>query len=1194
VANKVELLLGRIAVREGILKPEQVMDAVHAQENQLEQKPLGRILLERGHIKEKDLEYLLALQQKELAQPVEFQPLTRKAEGIFGKIAVQLGYITSQDMHICLREQAQLEGEGKTARIGEICIGKGFLDVDQVRHILKVQKMDILACVSCGAQFNVAGFESGQKIRCGACGAVLSVPEKLAEVGVESETIVAPKKAPPPQTDVKSVAESLLKSDAPSLKPPSVSMQAPVERKTDVMRSRGFAGYEIMGEIARGGMGIVYKAKQRGLNRIVALKVLIAGEDASEELIQRFKFEAESAASLRHPNIVAIREFGEDAGRHYFTMDFIEGQDLSELSKAGLLTVKAALTITKKVALALQYAHSQGKIHRDVKPKNIIIDDHGEPHITDFGLARNVRKDSSVTQAGAVMGTPTYMPPEQAQGDLEKIGPAADVYSLGATLYELLTGRPPFEGRNAVNILNQVLNKDPVSPRKIKPNIPVDVETIVLKAMEKEISRRYACAGEFAEDLRRFLEGEAILARPASFGYLVAKTVKRNKILAAAIAAALILVIATAVFFSVRDSMERERLREKLRDCLSDAESFIAEAVRHAEADEFEKAAEKYAKAVENYTLALGIDKSNLDAAAGKESAEKALKTIRARVERAEIMRIAADGRKALASARAIESDSSKRAEFKRTLDEAYKIFERVIERDRTNSEAVAGLFEAGRRLADLNIEDHVFARVDEILADLSAYKPGDPAIAKLAEKSKGARRNLDRFNRLVEKGDSDFRDPALIKERKHYDAAIASYKQAALMRDIPEEMKAALKEKHDCVLYQKYREVGEEELKKAADALSPQEAENHSRAALAWLRKAEESAVGGDREEVSVKVRDLECSRALVFAEGAIGEQDWDNALYALNVARQNTDDPSEISKIDSMLKKVRDEGFREAMRDTFTSMELGDLGNAVASVKRALVFQPRSASAKTLEEEIPLMKKAPKGAVLVFSTSFSAGSPDPEDKNKEHYVNLRAFYVSITEVTNSEYKQFVDAGAYGQRHWWDKDALENIRAFVDQTGKYGPATWENGTFPVGAENLPVCGISFYEARAYAKWKLMRLPTEDEWECAAAFDARSERKRVYPWGDRWSLSYGSFAVKAPLEVGSIQGDLSPWGVLDMGGSAMEWTTDARGGASVRGGSFGFTEDRMKSLARSAKKKTPGPFTRARYFGVRLVQDAKK
>ncbi|MCW5550760.1 MAG: protein kinase [Verrucomicrobiae bacterium] len=277
-----------------------------------------------------------------------------------------------------------------------------------------------------------------------------------------------------------------------------------------------FGDYELLEEIARGGMGVVYRARQRNLGRIVAVKMILAGSLAGKEFVQRFRTEAAAAAILQHPNIVAIHDVGVHEGRHYFSMDYVEGQSLVQRVGQHPLPANQAARYVALIAEAIHYAHERGILHRDLKPSNVLIDAHDRPRITDFGLAKRLDGESSLTLTGQVLGSPNFMPPEQAGAKHGKVGRPSDVYALGGILYHLLTARAPFQAESLEQLISQVLNVEPVSPRLLNPAIPKDLETIILKCLEKEPSRRYQTAQELADELGRFLRGEPILARPTT------------------------------------------------------------------------------------------------------------------------------------------------------------------------------------------------------------------------------------------------------------------------------------------------------------------------------------------------------------------------------------------------------------------------------------------------------------------------------------------------------------------------------------------------------------------------------------------------------------------------------------------------------------------------------------------------------
>lgn len=309
---------------------------------------------------------------------------------------------------------------------------------------------------------------------------------------------------------------------------------------------RTIGEYELIAEIARGGMGVVYKARQTRLNRTVALKMILAGEFANQDDVRRFLAEAEAAAGLDHPGIVPVYESGEIGGQHFFSMGYINGRSLAALLAAGPLPPRRAAELLVQVADAVDYAHRQGVIHRDLKPGNILLDQDENPRVTDFGLAKRIAGGSELTRTGQALGTPSYMPPEQASGKLDAIGPVSDVYALGAVLYAMLTGRPPFQAASPLDTLLQVLEEEPVAPRQLNADVPVDLETIALKCLEKEPHKRYATAGELADELRRFLLGEPIHARPIGSAERAWRWCRRNPLVAGLAATAAMALVAGA------------------------------------------------------------------------------------------------------------------------------------------------------------------------------------------------------------------------------------------------------------------------------------------------------------------------------------------------------------------------------------------------------------------------------------------------------------------------------------------------------------------------------------------------------------------------------------------------------------------------------------------------------------------------
>src|SRR5690348_6831429 len=289
-----------------------------------------------------------------------------------------------------------------------------------------------------------------------------------------------------------------------------------------------FGDYELLEVIGRGGQGVVYRARQKSLNRTVALKIIALGHWASEAHLKRFRREAEAAASLDHSGIDPIYEVGERDGSCYFSMKLVEGGQLDEVTQHEPMPIRQAVELIAKIARTVHYAHEHGILHRDIKPGNILLDQKGEPHLTDFGLARLVETESTVTRTQEVLGTPSFMAPEQAVGNNEAVTSVADVYGLGAVLYHLLTGQPPFAGGTTYETIKLLLDTEPRPPRQLNPKIDRDLSTICLKCLEKDPKRRYSSALALAEDLERWLKHEPILARHTSVLARGTKWMRRN------------------------------------------------------------------------------------------------------------------------------------------------------------------------------------------------------------------------------------------------------------------------------------------------------------------------------------------------------------------------------------------------------------------------------------------------------------------------------------------------------------------------------------------------------------------------------------------------------------------------------------------------------------------------------------------
>ncbi len=376
-----------------------------------------------------------------------------------------------------------------------------------------------------------------------------------------------------------------------------------------------FGRYRLIEEVGRGGMGVVWKAWDTRLKRIVALKQILSEDWASPDARERFLREAQLAAQLRHPHIVGVHDVGEEDGRHFLTMDFVEGLPLSKVPRS---TPEQAMQWVKELAEALAYAHAQGVIHRDVKPANVLVDREGKAHVVDFGLARetDAAASAALTGSGAVVGTPLYMSPEQATGDRARVGPASDQFSAGVVLYELLTGRTPFDGQALRDLLNAIAETDPTPPRRINSSVSCEAETICLRALEKDPARRYRSMAELAADLGRALAGEPILASPVSAASMIYRRARKHRAAVSFAMLAVVIALGAFVWNEARTRDTRDRAQGLVASAT--ATELLASRLQGRQAEE------AYREAASGFAEALAVDPDNADARAGKDRAERA------------------------------------------------------------------------------------------------------------------------------------------------------------------------------------------------------------------------------------------------------------------------------------------------------------------------------------------------------------------------------------------------------------------------------------------------------------------------------------------------------------------------------------------------------------------------------------------
>jgi eukaryotic-like serine/threonine-protein kinase len=489
------------------------------------------------------------------------------------------------------------------------------------------------------------------------------------------------------------------------------------------------AGYQLLGELGRGGMGVVYKARQRGLRRLVALKMVLAGAHAGPRQLERFHTEAEAVARLQHPNIVQIYEVGEENGLPFFSLEFVDGSSLDKKIAGKAQPAREAARLTATLARAMHFAHERGILHRDLKPGNILLTRDGVPKITDFGLAKRLEEgNQSSTKTGTIMGTPSYMSPEQAHGLVHELTPLADLYSLGAMLYEFLTGRPPFVGLTPMDTVVLVTKEEPVPPGRLQPGLPVDLETICLKCLQKEPEKRYANCFELAQDLDRFLAGEPIQARPIGQLERFVRWCKRNPRTAGMAAAIFVLLVAGVIISSASAVMiagERNQ-KEEERQAAEEARK-IASQERNQK--ELERQAAEEARGVATEQVALALDtvktlihkvQDQLENAPRTQPLKKAL--LQTAADGLEQISQRAKGNTSTEVAIAFAAVRMKMGLVYRQLGETEEAFKHVLESHRINQEQARAQPDSNRAKRNLAASYTVLAEMSlELRRDLAA-----------------------------------------------------------------------------------------------------------------------------------------------------------------------------------------------------------------------------------------------------------------------------------------------------------------------------------------------------------------------------------------------------------------------------------------------------------------------------------------
>jgi serine/threonine protein kinase len=1017
-------------------------------------------------------------------------------------------------------------------------------------------------------------------------------------------------------------------------------------------RGRTFGPYRIDQLIGRGGMGVVYRVRHLKLKRTMALKLMVPRALTTDTARVRFLREAAAAGALDHPYVVPVIDVGELNGVHFLTMDYVEGKSLTTWARE-VRDQRKVLELFARVCEGVHHAHSRGVIHRDLKPDNVLVDAEGRPHILDFGIAKRLDEDDdpedTLTTQDDVLGTLRYMPPEQAAGKVDQVDTRSDVYALGSILYLLLCGRTPFVGapREVLHQLHFEDARPPSSHPQPREPIAWELDAICLKAIEKDRDARYQSSVELRQDVTRFLEGRPILARQGSLGHRVRKWASRHR--REVLVGVLGLVLASGLLgaWSAQTARVERARRQRVVDATLDGwRHFRARAYSDASSD-FERALETLEPgevlplpALAGELLPAGVAATHVHGdrlAEWKRQAEqrRSLEEALSWLTRAERALAAGDLTEAADAARTATRLAPEDGEVRGLRTS-------VADALTTRSHTVAALAAADLGNDDALHADRLQRRLAEARADAELALELDPSLQEagavlvlVGESEDNLRRRLllakrhgeasDRLEQAraglrdaegaIERGDLDLGESLLRRARLDLTAALERWPEHLATKQASTRVALALAA---LWLRREKFELAEQELELArvyglleedVAALEDQlrRLDEHARAFAArrqegdalraeerWRQAANSYALALEQRP-DPQVEGLrELCLALVAAEEARLDEDLEAERAALLRASARVPDPrwgARLERLDAELYErvlARAEAARAHAAERRTGWD-----EALDLFEQALAHRPDGSRAVRGREDTLALRDTPPGMRLVSIPSqlLAQGSlGDRTDRGRSWRL-----YVEAQEITCEQFAAFVAAGGYRDPAWWSERGWSLRARFTDRSGGAGPAGWVDGAPPEGTSALPVTGVSFHEASAYAAWAGKRLPSEEEWVRAACFDPALIRLTSFPWGDDpprpGALEGAGRLQRSPADAL----DVSPWGLRDMALNASEWVvvTGDGAGAAVRGLSWRslrlYPQDVAQGVARW--RSTPHAEFRDVTLGFRCVQD---
>ncbi|MBX3460638.1 MAG: protein kinase [Planctomycetes bacterium] len=1018
--------------------------------------------------------------------------------------------------------------------------------------------------------------------------------------------------------------------------------------------------YSVVREIARGGMGKVIEVEDNDLRRSVALKVLRKEMLDRRDLVERFLEEAQITGQLEHPNIVPVHEIGVDGrGNLYFTMKLVEGEDLSSILKRlrkkdpsaeKAFPVNRLVDIFIKVCEGVAFAHSKGVIHRDLKPANIMVGRFGEVQIMDWGVAKIVGRkedtadravvsdrqddDAARTMAGSILGTPSYMSPEQARGEVNTMGPESDIFSLGVILYELLALQTPWTAQTSAQVLDQVknFNPEPPSVMNTERRVPAELEQLAMKCLAKQAHKRIASVAELIDNLRSWQEGRTLAAVEYSFGQLIAKWIKRNKV--AVITSSLVLAALIGGSIFAWQAAQQAGIR-RAEAAISEADGFLKEARTALGAENFGQARKLATDAAGKYQSALitlgdderastGLTQANTvngEATVREETLRREGEERRRQQQlRKEFNESLAAAEALLTSAKRLESDGNTGLE---KLSQAYA--------DASNA------FVQVRAIRVEGLEEEKL-RVANAIAEIGAWM-------RDYEQRKQQEADMDRLRALVEAAEGKL--VAAVAAKKYEDATRALIDTISTC-----DQAMAVSAPGDTGTRLRNRALDTKATAALNFATRAIDAQRLDVAELMLDTGAGTGRKAAEIDEARTTLRELvqkqsRFRQAMAAADEAVNDKRWTEAQTHIRTAINEAATspfatPADRSRLDRMMQLARLEQLRARDTGATTGEQMEEVLLDYDELQPSLTDPDYAARARTYREELrrklgatlmieadaaqgdaaraELLEKAQRyitdpatlegiraqlrdiktrlalaqvseGQVLLPRGTFLLGSNRESDQNPQRQLEQsELLLIDKYPVTNEDFLKFVEAGGYERPELWHESARTMLSRFTDGTGRAGPAGWVEGGFDASFAKYPVTGICWFEAHAYATWKGKRLPTPDEWEVAAGAPRMGDINATdFPWGTRDKAPPAG--VAHPREVGTAEWDANPTGARDMGSNVAEWTSGLSEETAVaKGAEPGLRAELWFRYARRAKISVAPLLDRSAGRGFRCIE----